>query len=47
MAPGASRPWRETNRRELDGKAMVEYYDPLYQWLRQQNHGRKATLPDL
>jgi peptidyl-dipeptidase A len=51
MAPGASRPWRETLKettgRELDGRAMVEYFEPLYQWLKQQNQGRKATLPDL
>jgi peptidyl-dipeptidase A len=51
MAPGASRPWREilreTTGRELDGKAMVEYFAPLYQWLQQQNRGRKATLADL
>lgn len=51
MAPGASRPWRETLQestgRELDGKAMVEYFEPLYRWLQSQNRGRKATLPDL
>jgi peptidyl-dipeptidase A len=51
MAPGASRPWRETLRestgRELDGKAMVEYFEPLYRWLQEQNRDRKATLPDL
>jgi peptidyl-dipeptidase A len=51
MAPGATRPWRdvlrETTGRELDGKAMVEYFDPLYIWLQQQNRGRQATLPDL
>ncbi len=51
MAPGATRPWRdvlrETTGRELDGKAMVEYFAPLYIWLQQQNRGRKATLPDL
>jgi peptidyl-dipeptidase A len=51
MAPGATRPWRETLRettgRELDARAMVEYFEPLYQWLKQQNHGRKATLPEL
>jgi peptidyl-dipeptidase A len=51
MAPGASRPWRdvlrETTGRELDAKAMVEYFEPLYQWLQQQNRGRKATLPEL
>jgi peptidyl-dipeptidase A len=51
MAPGASRPWRdvlkETTGRELDGKAMVEYFAPLYQSLQQENRGRKATLPEL
>lgn len=51
MAPGATRPWREvlreTTGRELDGKAMVEYFQPLYIWLQQQNRGRRATLPDL
>lgn len=51
MAPGASRPWREvlkeTTGRELDAKAMVEYFEPLYQWLKQQNQGRTATLPNL
>lgn len=51
MAPGATRPWREvlreTTGRELNGKAMAEYFQPLYSWLQQQNRGRKATLPDL
>jgi peptidyl-dipeptidase A len=51
MAPGASRPWRETLRettgRELDGKAMANYFEPLYRWLQEQNRGRKATLPEL
>jgi len=51
MAPGATRPWREvlreTTGRELDGKAMAEYFQPLYVWLQEQNRGRKATLPDL
>ncbi|HEX7338147.1 MAG TPA: M2 family metallopeptidase [Gemmatimonadales bacterium] len=51
MAPGASRPWRETLKettgQELNGKAMAQYFDPLYRWLQQQNRGRKATLPEL
>jgi peptidyl-dipeptidase A len=51
MAPGATRPWREvlreTTGRELDGKAMAEYFQPLYVWLQEQNRGRKATLADL
>jgi peptidyl-dipeptidase A len=51
MEPGATRPWRdvlrETTGRELDGKAMVAYFEPLYHWLQAQNRGRKATLPEL
>ncbi|MGH7545795.1 MAG: M2 family metallopeptidase, partial [Gemmatimonadota bacterium] len=48
MAPGASRPWRdvlrETTGRELDAQALVEYFQPLYEWLRERNHGRRHTL---
>jgi len=51
MAPGASRPWREVLKastgRTLDAKAIVDYFQPLYDWLRDQNKGRKATLPEL
>jgi peptidyl-dipeptidase A len=51
MQPGATRPWRdvlrETTGRELDGRAMVAYFQPLYLWLQDQNRGRKATLPEL
>ncbi|UCF41235.1 MAG: M2 family metallopeptidase [Gemmatimonadota bacterium] len=51
MSPGASRPWQEvlqqTTGRELDAQAMVEYFQPLYDWLVQQNEGRTHTLPDL
>ncbi len=51
MAPGASRPWREvlqeTTGRELDARAMVEYFQPLYDWLVERNRGRKHTLPEL
>lgn len=51
MAPGASRPWRETLKettgQELNGKAMAQYFEPLYRWLQEQNRGRKATLPEL
>lgn len=48
MAPGASRPWRdvlrETTGRELDARAMVEYFRPLTDWLKAQNRGRKYTI---
>ena len=27
---------------ELDGGAMVEYFDPLMQYLKEQNQGRKC-----
>ena len=51
MAPGASRDWREvlrtTTGRELDGQAMVEYFQPLMTWLQEQNRGRTHTLPEL
>ncbi len=51
MAPGASRPWREvlreTTGRELDAQAMVEYFQPLYDWLVEENKGRTHTLPEL
>jgi peptidyl-dipeptidase A len=51
MAPGSSRPWQEvlqeTTGRELDAQAMVEYFQPLYDWLVDQNQGRTHTLPDL
>jgi peptidyl-dipeptidase A len=48
MAPGASRPWRdvlrETTGRQLDARAMVEYFQPLYEWLVRENQGRKHTI---
>jgi peptidyl-dipeptidase A len=51
MEPGASRPWRdvlrETTGRALDAQAMVDYFEPLYDWLVEQNAGRRATLPEL
>lgn len=48
MAPGASRPWRdvlkETTGHGLDARAMVDYFQPLYEWLKEQNKGRKYTI---
>ncbi len=42
---GASRPWPDaleafTGEREMSGKAMVEYFAPLMDWLKQQNEGK-------
>ncbi len=51
MAPGASRPWQEvlqeTTGRALDAQAMMEYFQPLYDWLVEENQGRTHTLPTL
>ncbi len=50
MAPGASRDWNEVLREktgsELTAKPMLDYFAPLMEWLREQNKGRKYTLPE-
>lgn len=51
LTPGASRPWREvlqeTTGEDLNARAMMEYFQPLYDWLVEQNKSRTHTLPDL
>jgi peptidyl-dipeptidase A len=42
---GASRPWPEaleafTGKREMDGAAMIAYFQPLMTWLKEQNKGQ-------
>ena len=42
LAMGASRPWPEalevfTGSREMDGSAMIAYFQPLLAWLKEQN----------
>ena len=44
---GASSPWPEAlqaaaGERQMDGKALLEYYAPLQAWLDEQNKGRKC-----
>ncbi|MBA3828756.1 MAG: M2 family metallopeptidase [Taibaiella sp.] len=50
MYPGASKDWRqvlkESTGDDLNAKAMLEYFDPLVNWLKEQNKGRKYTLPE-
>jgi peptidyl-dipeptidase A len=50
MYPGSSKDWRkvlkETTGEDLNAKAMVDYFSPLLSWLKQQNTGRKYTLPE-
>ncbi len=43
---GASKPWPDaleafTGSREMSGKAMLEYFKPLMDWLKKQNKGQK------
>jgi peptidyl-dipeptidase A len=45
LAMGASKPWPEaleafTGKREMDGAAMIAYFEPLLRWLREQNKGQ-------
>ncbi|MDQ8755120.1 M2 family metallopeptidase [Sphingosinicella sp. LHD-64] len=47
LAMGASRPWPEalqafTGTREMSAEPMVEYFQPLLGWLREQNRGRQC-----
>ena len=42
---GASEPWQDTlekftGTREMDGSAIVEYFDPLIQWMKEENEGK-------
>jgi peptidyl-dipeptidase A len=42
LALGASRPWQDamaavTGQRKADAGAMLEYFEPLRKWLREQN----------
>ncbi len=44
---GASRPWPEaleafTGSRDMDGTAMIAYFQPLMTWLAEQNKGRQC-----
>ena len=47
MAMGLSRPWPDalealTGERQMDANALVEYFGPLMEWLREQNAGRQC-----
>jgi peptidyl-dipeptidase A len=50
MYPGASKDWRillkETTGSDLSAKPMLDYFNPLMGWLKEQNKGRKHTLPE-
>jgi peptidyl-dipeptidase A len=48
MTPGASVEWRsflkEKTGEDLSARAMLDYFNPLMDWLKKQNQGRKYTL---
>lgn len=50
LSPGATIDWRKLMKDELgeeiSAKAMLEYFAPLYKWLKEQNKGRTYTLPE-
>lgn len=50
MYPGSSKDWRqvlkESTGDDINAKAMLEYFQPLVNWLKEQNKGRKYTLPE-
>lgn len=44
---GRSRPWQDvlqsfSGERKMSAKALLEYYAPLYRWLKQQNQGKSC-----
>jgi peptidyl-dipeptidase A len=51
MSPGSSRDWRavlkETTGEDLSAKAMLRYFEPLMDYLKKVNAGRKYTLPEI
>ena len=47
LAVGESRPWQETlqkltGTRDMDASAIVEYFAPLQEWLKEKNQGQKC-----
>ncbi len=48
MRPGATRDWRqvlkEVTGEDLSARAMLEYYQPLLEYLKEVNRGRHSTL---
>jgi peptidyl-dipeptidase A len=51
MRPGSSRDWRvvlkETTGEDLSAQAMLRYFEPLMNYLKKVNAGRKYTLAEL
>ncbi len=50
MTTGSTKDWRDVLKdatgEEMNAKAIVRYFDPLLSWLKEQNKGRKYTMPE-
>ncbi len=50
MVAGSTKDWREVLKEatgeDMNANAMVRYFEPLMSWLKEQNKGRKYTLPE-
>ncbi len=48
LSPGASVDWRKLMRdalgEEISAKAMLNYFDPLMEYLKKENEGRKHSI---
>jgi peptidyl-dipeptidase A len=47
LAAGASQPWQDTlakltGKREMDASVIIEYFQPLIAWLKEQNQGQSC-----
>lgn len=51
LSQGAKADWRtllkEKTGSDLSAKAMLDYYQPLMEWLQKENEGRTYTLPEI
>ena len=48
---GSSKPWPDameaiTGQRKMDASALMEFFQPLTDWLKEQNKGHKITWTD-
>ncbi|SKB73286.1 M2 family metallopeptidase [Daejeonella lutea] len=50
MTPGSSKDWKEVLREktgsDLTARPMLDYFEPLMKWLKEQNKGRVYTLAE-
>ena len=50
LSPGATIDWRDLLKKstgsEMSAKPLLNYFNPLMKWLKEQNKGRNYTLPE-